>query len=66
MNILSIQTWKKEGITTPQAARDKAPWASSQGGKKVSAQLYRQRENTEEDYASDIDWLEIARKESGQ
>ncbi|MDD3571509.1 MAG: DnaD domain protein [Eubacteriales bacterium] len=61
-----LETWKKEGITTPQAARDKAPWASSQGGKKVSAQLYRQRENTEEDYASDIDWLEIARKESGQ
>ncbi|MDD4080717.1 MAG: DnaD domain protein [Eubacteriales bacterium] len=61
-----LEAWKKEGVTTAQAARDKAPAASAQSGKKVSAQLYKQRENTEADYASDIDWLEIARKESGQ
>ncbi|MGI6695294.1 MAG: DnaD domain protein [Christensenellales bacterium] len=61
-----LSSWKKEGITTVDAARAKAPAQTTQGGKKVSAQQYKQREYSDQDYVSDIDWLEIARKESGQ
>ena len=62
-----LAAWQKEGVTTPEAARAKAPAQPAQkGGKQVSAQMYQQRDNTDEDLGSDIDWLEIARKESGQ
>ncbi len=61
-----LSSWKKEGITTAEAARDKAPAQPASGGKTVSAQQYKQRVYSDQDYASDIDWLEIARKESGQ
>ncbi len=61
-----LSSWQKEGITTAEQARSKAPAQAASGGKKVSAQQYKQREYSDQDYASDIDWLEIARKESGQ
>ena len=61
-----LSAWKKEGIATAEAARKKAPASGAPGGRKLSAQDYRQREYSEQDYAPDIDWLEIARKESGQ
>ena len=61
-----LSSWKKEGIMTVEAARAKAPAKGMPGGKKVSAQEYKQREYSDQDLGSDIDWLEIARKESGQ
>ena len=61
-----LSSWQKEGIKTVEQARAKAPAPAKSGGKQVSAQQYKQREYTDQEYQSDIDWLEIARKESGQ
>lgn len=53
-------TWLNQRRWEDKAEKTSAGY----GGKKVSAQMYEQRNYTDDDYKPDIDWLEVARRES--